>query len=362
MQYLMFKDNFPILNEVLTKTMKLKKDYFEDIQTFRTTSSLVWCLILLAFLFLLPIFVKTYYLSLLNLVALNVIVALGLNILVGNTGQISLGHAGFVAIGAYTAAWLLQLGVPFVFTLLIASLVTALVGGLLGVPSLKLEGPYLAIATLGFGLTASIIIGRMDVFGGRMGMSVPKINLQWTGLKYDVALYFLFIIITVIMIFVTNNILRSKIGRALQAVRDSDIAASVTGINLLKFKTLSFAISAFYAGLAGCLWALYLQFVTPGTFSLMMSILFLAAVVLGGLGSVTGSVLGALAMTFLSLQSDRIVELPLVGDLIRSFSETFMNPSGIANIKWVITGLVLILVILFEPRGLFGVWLRIKRY
>ncbi len=342
--------------------MRLKKDYFEDIQTFKTTSSFIWALVLLVFLVTLPFLVKSYYLSLLNLVALNVIVALGLNILVGNTGQISLGHAGFVAIGAYTAAWLLQLGVPFVGTLLIASLITALIGGLLGIPSLKLEGPYLAIATLGFGLAVSIIIGRMDIFGGRMGMSVPKINLQWTGLKYDVALYYVFVLITVMMTIFATNLLRSRIGRAFQAVRDSDIAASVIGINLLRFKTLSFAISAFYAGVAGCLWALYLQFVTPGSFSLMMSILFLATVVLGGLGSVTGSVLGALAMTYLSLQSERIVEMPLFGSLIKSFSETFMNPSGIANIKWVITGLVLILVVLFEPRGLFGVWIRIKRY
>ena len=347
---------------VLTQPMKLKKHYFEDIQTFGTTSSLVWSIVLIVFILLLPFLVKTYYLSLINLMALNVIVALGLNILVGNTGQISLGHAGFVAIGAYTAAWLLQGGVPFVLTLLMASLVAAAIGGLLGIPSLKLEGPYLAIATLGFGLAVSIIIGRMDFFGGRMGLSVPKINLSWTGLKYDVALYFVFMVITIIMTLLANNIVRSKVGRALQAVRDSDIAASVTGINLLTFKTLSFAISAFYAGMAGCLWALYLQFVTPGTFSLMMSILFLATVVLGGLGSITGSILGAIAMTYLSLQSERIVDLPMIGDLIKSFSDTFMNSAGIANVKWVLTGLVLILVILYEPRGLYGVWLRIKRY
>lgn len=342
--------------------MKLKKYYFEDIRLFRTTAGLVWTLLLLAFLLLLPFSVKTYYLSILNLMALNVIVALGLNILVGNTGQISLGHAGFVAIGAYVTAFLLQFGLPFVPALIAAGLMAALIGALLGLPSLRLEGPYLTIATLGFGLAVMVIIGRMDVFGGRMGMMVPKIELGWTGLKYDHALYYVFLVVTVAMVVFAHNLLKSRIGRAFQAIRDSDVAASVVGINLTYYKTLSFAISAFFAGIAGSLWALYLQFVTPGTFSFMMSVLFLATIVLGGLGSVTGSILGAILMTLLSIQLDKIVELPFLGELIKGFSDTFMNPSGIANIKWVLTGLILIAVILFEPLGLNGIWLRVKRY
>ena len=321
-----------------------------------------WTLVLLLLLTLFPFLFKTYYLSIFNLMALNIIVALGLNILVGNTGQISLGHAGFVAIGAYSAAFLIQLGVPFILTLILAGLVSAAIGAILGIPSLRLEGPYLAIVTLGFGLAVMVIIGRMDVFGGRMGMTVPKINLSWTGLKYDESLYYVFMTITVVMIVVAHNILKSRIGRAFQAIRDSDVAASVVGINLTHYKTLSFAISAFFAGIAGCLWALYLQFVTPGTFSFMMSVLFLATIVLGGLGSITGSILGAIVMTYLSLQLDQIVEVPLLGSLIKGFSNAFMNPSGIANIKWVLTGLVLVGVILFEPLGLNGVWIRVKRY
>ena len=342
--------------------MKLKKHYFEDIQLFRTKASLFWTLVLLVLLFSFPFILKTYYLSMFNLMALNVIVAVGLNILVGNTGQISLGHAGFVAIGAYATAFLLQVGVPFFLVLLLSGIISAIVGGLLGIPSLRLEGPYLAIATLAFGLAVMVIIGRMEIFGGRMGMSVQKINLSWTGLKYDVSLYYVFIIVTILLVIFAQSIIKSRIGRAFQAIRDSDIAASVIGINLARYKTLSFAISAFYAGVAGCLWALYLQFVTPGTFTFMMSVLFLATVVLGGLGSVTGSILGAIVMTYLSLQLDRIVEVPLLGDLISGFSENFMNPTGIANIKWVLTGLILIAVILFEPLGLNGLWLRTKRY
>ncbi|HMQ07480.1 MAG TPA: branched-chain amino acid ABC transporter permease [Saprospiraceae bacterium] len=323
---------------------------------------MIWTIVLISFLFLLPFIVKTYYLSVVNLMCLNILVALGLNVLVGNTGQISLGHAGFVAIGAYSSALLLNLGLPFLPALLSAGIIAGFIGALIGVPSFKLEGPYLAIATLAFGMAVTIIIGRLDVFGGRMGMSVPRIQLGWTGLKYDISLYYIFIGITVIMVIITRNIVKSRIGRAFQAIRDSDIAASVAGVHLAKYKTMSFAISAFYAGLAGCLWALYLQFVTPGSFSFMMSVLFLATVVLGGLGSVTGSVMGAILMSWLSLQLEKIVEVPVLGHMIMKFTGLFMNPSGIANITWVITGLILIMVILFEPLGLFGLWLRIKRY
>ncbi len=342
--------------------MKLKKHYFEDIQLFPNKASIFWSLVAILFLAFLPGLVKTYYLSIVNLMALNILVALGLNLLVGNTGQISLGHAGFVAIGAYAAALMLKAGLPFIIVLLGAGTVAAMVGAILGIPSFRLEGPYLAIATLSFGMAVTIIIGRIDILGGRMGMSVPRIDLSWTGLKYDIALYYVFALITVIMIIFTRNILKSRIGRAFQAIRDSDVAASVVGILLAKYKTFSFAISAFYAGMAGCLWALYLQFVNPGSFNFMMSILFLATIVLGGLGSVTGSVMGAIVMTWLSLQLEKIVEIPFFGEVFVTFTGYFMNPSGIANITWVATGLILIAVIIFEPMGLNGLWLRTKRY
>ncbi len=342
--------------------MKLKHEYFEDIKLFRNTSNLFWSVLLLILLFTLPFLIKPYYLSVLNLMMLNVIVALGLNLLVGNTGQISLGHAGFVAIGAYSGAFLMQSSIPFLPAIIAAGLITALIGGFLGIPSLRLEGPYLSIVTLGFGLAVMVIIGRIDFFGGRTGMSVPRINLDWTGMKYDIGIYYVFVIVTVLLVVAMIILLKSRFGRAFQAIRDSDIAASVIGINVARYKTLSFAISAFYAGVAGCLWGLYLQFVTPGTFSFMMSIMFLATIVLGGLGSVTGSVMGAIVMTFLTLQLENVVDIPLIGTLIYSFSDSFMNPSGIANIRWVLTGLILIGVILFEPMGLNGLWLRVKRY
>lgn len=340
----------------------LKTDYFEDIRLFDNKLQLFWTLVLLGILFALPFLVKSYYLTIVDLMAVNVIVALGLNLLVGNTGQISLGHAGFVAIGAYTSVLLLKLGVPFLIAFAASGILAASFGLLLGIPSLRLEGPYLAIATLAFGLAVTIIIGRMDFLGGRMGLSVPKINLSWTGLKYDFALYYLILILTILAVVATRNILKSRIGRAFQAIRDSDIAASAIGINLSKYKLYSFAISALFAGFAGSLWALYLGFINPTLFTFIMSINFLAIIVLGGLGFVTGSIMGAVVMTFLNIQLENVVDIPLLGPLILAFSEAFMMPDNISNVSWVFTGLILILIVLFEPLGLYGLWLRTKRY
>lgn len=340
----------------------LKTDYFEDLQLFKDGLQVFWSAVFLLFLFALPFFVKTYYLTIINLMAVNVVVALGLNLLVGNTGQISLGHAGFVAIGAYTTVLLLKAGVPFIFALMASGIVTALFGVLLGIPSLKLEGPYLAIATLAFGLAVTTVIGRMDFLGGRMGMNVPKIGLKWTGLKYDQSLYFVILVITVIAVIATRNLLKSRIGRAFQAIRDSDIAASAIGINLTKYKLYSFGISALFAGVAGSLWALYLGFINPTLFSFILSINFLVIIVLGGLGSITGSVMGAVVLTYLNLQLEDVVDVPILGDVLLRFSELFMTTTGISNVSWFLTGFILILVVLYEPLGLYGLWLRTKIY
>ena len=340
----------------------LKTNYFEDLRLFDSKVQVFWSVVLLLGLFALPFMVKSYYLTIVNLMAVNVIVALGLNLLVGNTGQISLGHAGFVALGAYTTVFLLKMGVPILIAMTASGIVAGLFGVLLGIPSLKLEGPYLAIATLAFGLAVTIILGRVDALGGRMGISVPKINLNWTGLKYDTSLYYFIIIVTILAVIVTRNILKSRIGRAFQSIRDSDIAASAVGVNITKYKLYSFAISAAFAGVAGSLWSLYLGFINPTIFTFILSITFLAVVVLGGLGFVAGSVMGAVVMTFLNLQLENVVDIPVFGSLLLKFSEMFMMPDGIANVSWVFTGLILILVVIFEPLGLYGIWIRIKIY
>ncbi|MEM7368639.1 MAG: branched-chain amino acid ABC transporter permease [Bacteroidota bacterium] len=343
--------------------MDLKTSYYEDIQLFPNRATLVWSLVLLLGLGFLPILTNSYVMYVASLMAVNVIVALGLNLLVGNTGQISLGHAGFVAIGAYTSVLLItKIGVPFLLAMVLGGVVAAAFGALLAIPALRLEGPYLAIATLGFGLAVTVLIGRTPAFGGHMGISVPRLDIGLRGAAYDQVVYYVIAGITVLMTVFARNLLKSRIGRAFQAVRDSDIAASALGVNIARYKTLSFSISAFYAGIAGALWALLLGFINPLLFSFTMSVVFLATIVMGGLGSVTGSVLGAIVMTFLSLQLENVVEIPLLGPALEAFSAVVMTPSGIANISWVFTGLILICVVLFEPLGLFGLWLRTKIY
>ena len=284
--------------------MDMKRDYYEDVQFFRSGVTLFWFIVLMAFLALFPFLFKNYYVYLANYMAINVIVAIGLNILVGYTGQISLGHSGFFAIGAYVTLVLMsKVGLPFVLALPAAALATAVFGFLIGLPALRLEGPYLSIATLGFGLTITRVIGRIEFFGGRQGLHAPELTIGPWHLNTDRDFYYLLITLTVILTVAARNIIKTKVGRAFIAIRDADIAAETMGVNLMYYKTLAFAVSAFYTGLAGGLYAFVLRFIEPELFGLLMSILFLAMVVVGGLGSIFGAIAGACLLSYLDLGS-----------------------------------------------------------
>ncbi|MEA3471299.1 MAG: branched-chain amino acid ABC transporter permease, partial [Thermodesulfobacteriota bacterium] len=273
--------------------MDMKREYYEDIELFSSNVILFWSAAFFVFLFTLPIWAENYYIYLLNIILVHVILAVGLNILVGYTGQISLGHAGFFAIGAYGTAFLMShFHVPFILALPMAGLIAAFFGFILGLPALRLEGPYLAIATLGFGLAIMHVIGRWDIFGGRMGMHAPTLDLGIPRagfsviLDSDIKMYYLILIITILMVTGAINLMKTRIGRAFVAIRDSDIAAEVMGVNLTIYKTLAFAVSAFYAGIAGGLFGFVVGFFDPFTFNLILSIIFLVMVVVGGLGSI----------------------------------------------------------------------------
>jgi branched-chain amino acid transport system permease protein len=347
----------------MSRPISLKRDYYEDIQLFRSGSARWWFVVLLAALLLLPFVASDYQIYVVSLMAVNVIVALGLNILVGFTGQISLGHAGFVAIGAYATVILAsRAGLGYPLALLAAGLIAAVIGLLLGLPALRLEGPYLAIATLGFGMATTILIGRTAFFGGHMGLVVPPPRFGPIDLSGDRGVYALTMTVTVLLALAARNLMRSRVGRAFQAIRDSDIAASMAGVDLARYKTLSFAVSAFYAGVAGGLWAAVLGFINPGMFTFVLSVLFLAMVVVGGLGTILGSIAGAIVVTWLNLQASSIQTLPLLGPALEAFSVRFMTLSGLPNITWIVTGLVLILIVLIEPLGIYGLWLRTKIY
>lgn len=350
--------------------MDMKRDYYEDIELFSSGTILFWTIALLAALIIVPLFLSSYYVYLFNLMLVHVILAVGLNILVGSTGQIALGHAGFFAIGAYMTVLLMtKLQIPFFAALLAAAFVAAFFGFILGLPALRLEGPYLAIATLAFGLAIMHVIGHTQIFGGRQGMLAPPMNigipqLGWNWvLRTELSKYYLILGITVTMVLFAINILKTRAGRAFVAIRDSEIAAEVIGINLTMYKTLAFALSAFYAGIAGGLFAFVLGFFDPFTFHLILSIVFLVMVVVGGLGSVMGSIAGATLITYLMYDLFKNVdEVPVIGGLLLSFSRKWLTISGMDNFNLIALGLVMIGIIIFEPLGIFGAWIRIKKY
>ncbi len=343
--------------------MDMKRDYYEDIQLLDSKVLWFWFILLIASLLAYPFVVPDYYIYMANYMAINVIVTVGLNILVGYTGQISLGHAGFFAIGAYMTVLLMTaLHIPFVFAILLGAVVAAFFGFVLGLPALRLEGPYLAIATLGFGMAITQVIGRWQIFGGRMGLETPPLNLFSCILETDRQMYFLIVPITFLLTLAARNLMKTRVGRAFIAIRDSDIAAETMGVNLLFYKTLAFAVSAFYAGIAGGLFAFFLGFINPSTFNFILSIYFLAFVIVGGLGSIFGSIMGGIFMTWLLLVLDKVQELPYLGSALVSFSESYMNVTGLPNIASIILGLIIILLVVFEPLGLFGFWIRTKIY
>lgn len=350
--------------------MDMKREYYEDIELFSSGTVLFWSMALLLFLYTLPLYIPTYNIYLLNIILVHVILAVGLNILVGYTGQISLGHAGFFAIGAYgTTLLMVHLHLPFLVALVAAGLIAAFFGFIIGLPALRLEGPYLAIATLGFGLTIMHIIGRWDVFGGRMGIQTPPLDLgvPSTALSYviegDVKIYFLILTITVLMVIAAKNLMKTRVGRAFVAIRDDDIAAEVMGVNLTIYKTMSFAVSAFYAGVAGGLFGFVLNFFDPFTFNLILSIIFLVMVVVGGLGSILGAVMGAVLITYLQYDFlKNVQEMPVVGGLLVSFSRKFFTVIGLENFGGIALGLIMLGIVIFEPLGMFGIWIRIKKY
>ncbi|MEW5722136.1 MAG: branched-chain amino acid ABC transporter permease [Thermodesulfobacteriota bacterium] len=343
--------------------MDMKRDYYEDVQMFPSWVESFWFVVLLVLLALFPLFGGNYYCYLLNLMAINSIVAIGLNIVVGYTGQVSLGHAGFFAIGAYASAMLYGVyHLPFLLVLPLAGFLAAVFGFLLGLPALRLEGPYLTIATMGFGMAVIQVIGHWGYLGGRMGIDIPRLKILAWELKGDVQIYYFIIPVTVILTIGARNLMRTRVGRALVALRDSDIAAQTIGVNLTYYKTLAFAISAFYTGVAGALMAPVLGFISPEQFNLIMSIVFLAMVVVGGLASILGSIAGAMLLTVLQIQLSAVQDLWLAGPLFVSITERWFNIAGINNIKNIIIGLIMVLIVIFEPLGLNGLWLRTKRY
>src|SRR5215470_16203369 len=250
-----------------------------------------------------PLVAPRYLVFLATLVAINAVVAIGLNLLSGYTNQLSFGHAGFLAIGAYVAA-LVSIHIPALpvpVTLLAAGLATGLVGLALGIPCLRLEGLYLAMATLAFGFVVTEAIANLDgLTRGNDGLRVPLARLGPWALDTDGARYYLVVTVAAALIVAALNVAATRTGRAFLAIRTSEIAAQASGINAAAYKTVAFVLSAFYTGVAGGLFAFVVGFLSPDAFDVFLSVDFLVMIILGGLGSVLGSVAGAAIVTVLN--------------------------------------------------------------
>ena len=309
-------------------------------------------LFLPALLGLIPGIPLGYVLYLVSLGLIYAVVALGLNLLFGYAGQFSLGHAGFFAIGAYTSAILTaRAQVPFILALPAAGFLTAAIGFLLGLPALRLSGLYLAVATLGFGLAIpQLILWQGGFTGGAMGLhslplaEIPLGPLPAIVFRTDQDYYYLALGVLVLATVFARNVVASDTGRAFISIRDSEVAARAIGVNLVRYKTTAFALSAFYAGIGGSLYAHLLHGISPEDFTIFLSIDFVTMIVLGGLGSVSGALLGAFLLTLLQ---NSLTRLPLVRDF--------------QNLYIVVLGVILILTITFFPRGLAGGWQNLRQ-
>lgn len=339
---------------------QFKTSYAKDTTIFDTPALRAWAFALVVLLLAAPFLVNSYYLSLLIQIGYMGIAALGLNILVGCTGQISLGHAGFFGFGAFASAWANNsLGVPVVLAMPLAAVMTTVLGLVFGIPSGRLKGLYLAIATFASQFILEDFFARAEWFtGGSAGAVASPVSLFGYELPGDKGFFYVVLFWVVVTFLMASNLLRSRDGRALVAVRDHYLSAEVMGINLTKYRILSFGVSSFYAGLGGALYGHYLGFVSAEGFTILLSIEFLGMIIIGGLGSVAGTILGTIFMVLLPevMAGAVAVAKSSVGGNAAWLTE------GLASIRQAAIGLAIILFLIFEPDGLIHRWRLIRSY
>jgi branched-chain amino acid transport system permease protein len=312
-------------------------------------------------LLLLPLALDSHAMSLVNLMVLASIGAIGLNLLVGYTGQVSLGQGAFMMVGSYAAALVtLRLDAPFWVGLPVGGAVAALVGTFFGIPSLRIKGLYLAIATLAAQFIIEWTINHSTWISGgvQSTLYVPTPTIFGWEINSEYRRYFMLLPVAIIAYVAALNLVRSRVGRAFIAVRDRDVAAEIIGVDIFRYKLLAFAVSSFYAGVAGALWTYYLKIANYEHFTLATSISYLAMIIIGGLGSVLGSVFGAVFITLLPIVLVYVVE---GGAAFLGF-EYASIANILANLRLIIFGGLIILFLAIEPEGLYRMWGNIRRY
>lgn len=336
-----------------------KTSYDQDIDLFRHRNQAGWYILLLVLAIALPFLVDSFFVGEMTNMLIWAIAGMGLMILVGQTGQASLGHAAFLAIGAYANIILQQrLGLPFLVSFPLAGLIAGLAGVLLAIPTTRLHGIYLAIATLAFSiLIEDIIVIAEPLTGGVGGLFAQDISIFGYAInRYAApsAFYWLTLAVALIVVMFYRNLLRSPLGRAFAAVRDSEISAQAMGVNVARTKALSFGLSCAITGLAGALMGHYATVITHEYFTVIISIQLLLMIVIGGLGSIHGAFLGAIVVVF----------LPQAIGFIRDGFSGIFGGGGVAipGIETAIFAIILIAFILFEPMGMYGRWIKIRTY
>jgi branched-chain amino acid transport system permease protein len=319
--------------------MDLVESYAEELRFARKPIGRTLLVILVLGLVVLPWWGPRAWLTRGALVWLYAIGVIGQNLLIGYAGQLSFGQAGFLAIGAYTFGHLRIGGVPFPLALVASGAAAGMAGWVVGFPSLRLKGIYLAIATLGFGTAVYQIFANVEsLSGGRAGLGIPGLTPLF-GLPGDVYIYLLYYGLFLIFVALAYNLVSSYVGRAFVAIRDSDLAAEAMGVNLTRYKLLAFAISSFYTGVQGALFAQYLGHLEPQAFNIQETLTFFVAVTVGGLASIEGSIFGA--------------------------AFAILVPVLLGDFRWavpVLFGSAILAVLIFEPLGLAGMWLKTRLY
>lgn len=341
-------------------TGDFRTSYQADMTIFPTRASRLVCWAAVAALCACPWALDGYMLNLMIQIAYLGIAALGLNILVGFTGQISLGHSAFFGFGAFSSAWVSnELGVPVFFAIPIAGLMTTAVGMIFGIPAARIRGLYLLMATLASQFILQDFFARAEWFtGGAAGALAEPFSILGFAFDGDRSFFYVALVYLVVMYVAASNLMRTRDGRAFVAVRDHYLSAEIMGVNLTKYRILSFGISSFYAGVGGALFAHYLGFVSVEGFDIFQSVQFLGMIIIGGLGSVMGSLMGTAFMVLLP----EVME-GAVGFLRNTpWGELPAFSTGLPYLKEMAIGVAIVLFLIFEPDGLAHRWRQTKAY
>ena len=331
----------------------------QDMAIVRTRAQWILLLVGIAFCFTLGLLLSDEWLVWLIVLGMYIVAVLGLHIMTGLCGQFSMGQAAFMAVGAYTTGVLCsQYGLSPWMTLPLSGIFAGLIGLIFGTPALRIKGFYLVMATIAAQFIVIWMIRESPKIGlptgGVYGIAVPKLTMAGESLSYS-EFWWVVLAVVVVMTYFAKNIQRTRTGRNFVAIRDNDLAAEVMGINLFRNKLLAFFIGCFFAGIAGWLWAHFYGWITPNQFDFKLSLWFLGMIIIGGMGSTTGAIMGAVAIRLMDKAVDPLASL--IGDAFPSLSVQ-VAPA----LSLIVFALVVVFFILVEPKGLYHRWERIKLY